>query len=220
MTDRSALVRAVLEHPEDDDLRLVYADALEDAGRPDADFVRLQVKCACAKSRRRKEEFMFAAFALLVQKMKWLPSAPGNPPWRAELCPPREHPGDSWLERLRIVCGSWLEYRRGFVDRVSLGLEGFLAQAEALFSQHPITGVRLWDRSPYLSRPGRWMWAEAAAPKGPHDSWRLPGGLYARLARPAGAACASAGEAQAALSRACVNYGRTLAGLPELTESR
>jgi uncharacterized protein (TIGR02996 family) len=49
MTDRDILYRAVLETPEDDTLRLVYADALEEGGEPQrAAFVRAQVELSRA----------------------------------------------------------------------------------------------------------------------------------------------------------------------------
>ena len=47
MTDRDALVRAICENPDDDVLRLAYADFLEEDGDPArADFVRTQVEYA------------------------------------------------------------------------------------------------------------------------------------------------------------------------------
>jgi uncharacterized protein (TIGR02996 family) len=47
MTDRDALYRAILDAPDDDTLRLVYADALEEGGDPRrAAFVRAQVELA------------------------------------------------------------------------------------------------------------------------------------------------------------------------------
>jgi uncharacterized protein (TIGR02996 family) len=45
MTDRDILYRAILDSPEDDTLRLVFADALEESGEPRrAEFVRAQVE--------------------------------------------------------------------------------------------------------------------------------------------------------------------------------
>src|SRR3982750_1484334 len=45
MNDREALYRAVLDNPDDDTLRLVYADALEESGDPRrATFVRTHVE--------------------------------------------------------------------------------------------------------------------------------------------------------------------------------
>ena len=47
MTDRDALLRAICENPDDDVLRLAYADFLEEDGDPArADFVRTQVEYA------------------------------------------------------------------------------------------------------------------------------------------------------------------------------
>ena len=47
MTDLDALHRAILDHPDDDTLRLIYADALEDDGESRrAAFIRAQVELA------------------------------------------------------------------------------------------------------------------------------------------------------------------------------
>jgi uncharacterized protein (TIGR02996 family) len=47
MSDLDALYRAILDRPDDDTPRLVYADALDDLGDADrAAFVRLQVEAA------------------------------------------------------------------------------------------------------------------------------------------------------------------------------
>jgi uncharacterized protein (TIGR02996 family) len=47
MTDRDALYRAILDRPDDDTLRLVFADALEESGDPQrAAFIRAQVELA------------------------------------------------------------------------------------------------------------------------------------------------------------------------------
>jgi uncharacterized protein (TIGR02996 family) len=49
-TDRSALLAAIVAQPEDDALRLVYADALQEAGEDDrAEFVRVQCELARMK---------------------------------------------------------------------------------------------------------------------------------------------------------------------------
>ena len=41
MTDREALYRAILENPDDDTLRLIYADALEEEGDSQRAFENL-----------------------------------------------------------------------------------------------------------------------------------------------------------------------------------
>src|SRR3712207_3456925 len=48
MNEQDALLQAIIEHPEDDELRLVYADWLEEHGdSARAEFIRVQ--CALAR---------------------------------------------------------------------------------------------------------------------------------------------------------------------------
>jgi uncharacterized protein (TIGR02996 family) len=47
MTERDALLAAVCENPDNDTLRLVFADWLEENGDPErAEFIRVQVELA------------------------------------------------------------------------------------------------------------------------------------------------------------------------------
>src|SRR5438552_3262419 len=50
MTDREALLRAVADCPDDDTPRLVYADCVEETGKPEdvarGRFIRLQIRMA------------------------------------------------------------------------------------------------------------------------------------------------------------------------------
>ena len=49
MTDRDALYRAILAHPADDTPRLVYADWLQENGRPEeAEFLRVSCRLEAA----------------------------------------------------------------------------------------------------------------------------------------------------------------------------
>lgn len=53
MTDRQAFLNAVIDRPDDDLLRLVFADYLEENGDPDrAEFIRLQVEHAASDPAR------------------------------------------------------------------------------------------------------------------------------------------------------------------------
>src|SRR5207253_4331362 len=46
-SEEAALLRAIVERPEDDGVRLVYADWLEEHGQPErADFIRVQIELA------------------------------------------------------------------------------------------------------------------------------------------------------------------------------
>ncbi len=52
MTDEDALMRAILDDPADTDVRLVYADWWDEAGRPPerSEFIRLQVAIAAIEA--------------------------------------------------------------------------------------------------------------------------------------------------------------------------
>jgi uncharacterized protein (TIGR02996 family) len=110
MSHEAGFLQAILEEPDDDTHRLVYADWLEeqgDTGR--AEFIRMQ----CARSRlpqedprrvemfRREEDFL------------------------------RQH-ADRWLGPLRLDLGAW-HFRRGFLQSVSLPASTFLLHHRLLF---------------------------------------------------------------------------------------
>jgi uncharacterized protein (TIGR02996 family) len=91
MTDRDILYRAILDSPEDDTLRLVYADALEEGGDPQrAAFVREQVELshlpeydpAWVRTRARARTFnpMLAVELELPEGIEWV-----LPPFRRGL---------------------------------------------------------------------------------------------------------------------------------------
>lgn len=88
MTDRDALYRAILDAPDDDTLRLVYADALEEGGDPRrAAFVRARVELArvpkydplavqakyADQKRRRDEGRWVAELPPLPDGLSWPP---------------------------------------------------------------------------------------------------------------------------------------------------
>jgi uncharacterized protein (TIGR02996 family) len=119
MSERADLHRAVLAAPDDDAPRLVFADWLDEHGEPDrAEFIRLQ----CATDRlpptsRRWQSFNDRAERLLRE-------------WRADWAAPT-------LQRVVRA-----DFRRGFVDGVSLTIDQFLSGADDLLALEPI---RLWD---------------------------------------------------------------------------
>lgn len=120
---------------------------------------------------------------------------------------------------------------RGFVTTISLPLAEFTeANARAIFSAHPATRVVLTCREPTrvnVGKPLTW-WREAGAGEEPGE---LPARLFDRLSaspevdpvpgsdEPTDLHChyGTAEDALADLSRACVAWGRGLAGLPPLT---
>jgi uncharacterized protein (TIGR02996 family) len=115
--------------------------------------------------------------------------------------------------------------RRGFAAEVQLSCADFLAHAEAIFRAHPVTGITLVDRMhPYPAHGGRWTWWNAEYST--YWSAGVPYPLFGNFPDADGGEwhwhddgyCVSrswptSDLALTALSRACVAYGRKLAGL-------
>ena len=246
MNEREALLRAVLEAPDDDAPRLVYADWLEEHGEAErAEFIR--VDCALAAVGHPPKgcrDLDCPCYPLLLHKRDLAATersgVPNSRRWAYYF-----RPGDDW------------SFRRGFIETVELGCDDFIARAGLLFRWHPIREVQLIGRRPSASEdPFLHFWN--AGPTGftrisakyytalfwenggsgwvEHSSRpeQLPEALFRRLevtwdadwqqerCRRSGRSpevcfyCPSAETGSAALSRACVAYGRELAGLPPL----
>lgn len=115
MTNENAFLRAIARSPDDDTLRLVYSDWLEENGRPRrAEFVRVQIELASlpvGDSRRGELE--------------------GR---ERDLLRGNER---QWLGPLRAWLGGW-QFRRGLVEGVSLKAQTLLKHAATLFRLAPI----------------------------------------------------------------------------------
>ncbi|MBX9579989.1 MAG: TIGR02996 domain-containing protein [Gemmataceae bacterium] len=126
MTDRDALLAAVLAAPDDDLPRLVFADWLDEHGDPDrAAFIRYQVEAARAE--------------------------PYSPAWRAATAAAQLHARhqDNWARHL-LPTGLLGDFARGFVERVRGVDNEFLRAAEAVFAADPVRVVTLLR----IVRPG------------------------------------------------------------------
>jgi uncharacterized protein (TIGR02996 family) len=126
MTEDEAFRQAILHDPDDDGVRLVYADWLEERGDVRGEFIRLD--CTLAR----------------------LPAGAGRrPPLEAR----RQHllaaHGDAWLGPLRGLAYAW-EFRRGFVEGVSADAHHFLQHADRFFAAAPLRLVRLLHARPVL----------------------------------------------------------------------
>jgi uncharacterized protein (TIGR02996 family) len=96
MTYQDALLRAILDDPDDDMLRLVYADALEERGDPRGEFIRVQ----CALARAAAND----------------PSRPGLEQREKQL--QTAHQAD-WTRPIAHLIDAW-EFQRGFVEKVTM----------------------------------------------------------------------------------------------------
>jgi uncharacterized protein (TIGR02996 family) len=214
MTNGDMILRAILTDSADDTARLAYADWLEEEGKGDA---ARWVRSGVAKGHE--------------------PANGGNCgehwPLTADL-----RPNVTSLTGLLNASGGvasreaprW--YSRGLVWRVGLACDAFMQHAAALFAHHPITEVVLTDRRPITNAVGLWPEmnnrrrgdrAGWFAVGNLAREWVLPIPLFRRLRRTGSLkasrlcrAWRTPDEALAALSAACVAYGREMAGLPAL----
>jgi uncharacterized protein (TIGR02996 family) len=104
MTDEPALLAAVAAAPDDDTPRLVYADWLDDHGRPErAEFIRVQCRLAAASPADDDYPLLLDQQAELVARLKTFDPPP--PPRHTD--PPRVHDHDL------------ADYERGFPATVT-----------------------------------------------------------------------------------------------------
>jgi uncharacterized protein (TIGR02996 family) len=147
MTAERGFLHDILEHPDDDTPRLIYADWLDDRGDPRsaarAELIRLQCRLAGPTSEDDPERW-----ALLEREAQLL----------------RAH-GKGWAGPLRRLVKRWW-FRRGFVEGVALPATDFLRHADALFELAPIRNVRLLGepievslrRAPYRNHQEQTTW--------------------------------------------------------------
>ena len=123
-SEREAFLADVIEHPEDDAPRLVYADWLEDHGDADrAAFIRLQCELA-------KLEEWDARRPELERRQKRLLRLYAS----------------EWSDGL-VKDARGREFRRGFLERVGVPPKVFLANAEDLFRRFPLRQLTLGSSS-------------------------------------------------------------------------
>ncbi len=202
MTDRDHLLRAICAAPEDDIVRLVFADEIEANGEGKyAAFIRAQI---AAPDRGRIYEFARPGGAEQF--------SPGTP---LRFC------GALWA----VPGWSAIGISRGFVTSVAVRKPAFLAVAAELFSAQPITRVKLdgarpsanWSRN--IGPRERYSWYNSAGRSGASPDAELPDELMP-LSGYARCDYADIPEALDALSERCVRFGRAAAGLPEWTPER
>lgn len=235
MNTLDGLLRAVLENPADDTLRLVYADALQDADEADrAEFIRMSVEAnrstaPCYHDLTRPPGCPTCALHIRADALarEW---TDGEINWERWAGLPsigwacHNLTGEPRTKLLRTANG--FRFRRGFVAEIRLPLAAFVSHANDLFSRHPIEAVVLTDKDPdpigQRTQWPLWSWVRqhpySNAPHlVPDDLWQLLAGYDTTPdARVYGRRYASAAAADAAMSAACVAYGRKLAGLPPL----
>ena len=121
MTHEDAFLADIIENPDDDGLRLIYADYLDERGDPRGEFIRVQVELARLPNDLRmgvrRRELEARQGQLLGER------------------------GQEWARPLRGLVLD-LHFQRGFVEAITLQQEEFLQQADAWFKATPIRRVR------------------------------------------------------------------------------
>jgi uncharacterized protein (TIGR02996 family) len=144
--DGAALMRAILDDPEDDVSRLVFADWLEENGNEArAQCIRAMVEAArLAPSRETGDQERFAKLTSIYCSLL----AKNESQWRSEL---PTIPGISWFAPSGRVAGP--TFQRGFVNFVAADSWPILReQAQTLFEATPIERLSLRLDSPQECR--------------------------------------------------------------------
>src|SRR4051812_42470214 len=138
MTDRDALLKAVLANPEEDTPRLALADWLDEHGEPDrGEFIRTQIEL----HRQREAEADLPTLSLPAHgwcgpPQRYYRPTPLAPAARVALLEREESllktHAEEWSAGLPKYAGG-VEFRRGFVGRVSVPLAAFMKAPAALW---------------------------------------------------------------------------------------
>jgi len=225
MTTEQSLLRTILTFPQDDTVRLVYADYLEENGKAEqAEFIRLHIKLyrqpeeMTADERKRMVDCYNAAYGQQETFRK-----------------------DYFLFSLYdYKCR--LYFSRGFLSNLMGGQSTVMDSIYSLFSQYPIQAIGLFDcaimrrdrqfpnewRGPHSPPISNYSDREYSIMKeglSPYPSHCLKVELFDILRRHPTCTGESNdilflgfdyNKAADAVSEACVDYGRQLVGLPPL----
>jgi uncharacterized protein (TIGR02996 family) len=137
----------IIEHPDDDAPRLIYADWLDERGGPEeqarAEFIRVQIELARLGADNVGWQVLQAH---IMTHGKRPVSAPGDP-HVAALC---QRERELWLEngfewRKELLAAGFEEVRRGFAREVYADAGWFVKSGAVLWRQAPVVSVRLFN---------------------------------------------------------------------------
>jgi len=112
---------AILEDPDNDALRLAFADWLEERGDPRGEFIRIQFELAEMKGNDQRFPALFRRELDLISEHK-----------------------EQWFGPERQRFGNW-ECHRGFWDEVGCDARTFLDNADLIFARHPIRNATIYN---------------------------------------------------------------------------
>lgn len=123
MTEHQNFLDAIIEEPEEDAHRLVYADYLEELGDDRGEFIRLQ-----------------------CQRLEYVPHTEEYKRCKRQEDKLLSKYGKRWIKELGAPAGKKHEFDRGFIRHVELRATQFLKEGPSLLQKAPLELVRL----PYL----------------------------------------------------------------------
>lgn len=163
--EQSGLLRAILENPQEDSLRLIYADWLEERGHGErANFIRLQMKIASYGEHYELGYDYDMIYSLSEEDVSRIISY-------ADL-PGKETPTHETLEYTKLkeqerkileryeqdwtpsflspflVAADCLRWRRGFVDQITLSVADFFQHSDCLLYRPGISETVLTEVHP------------------------------------------------------------------------
>jgi uncharacterized protein (TIGR02996 family) len=124
-----AFIQAIIDDPQDDSLRMIYADWLEERGDPRGEFIRVQVALARDDHDGR---------ALDKAKRKVLKAR--------ESTLLKQH-REEWERPLTALGAARVEFRRGFPYHINITAEDFISHATEIVGLAPVESARIWARS-------------------------------------------------------------------------
>lgn len=146
--DWPAFLAAIIAEPDEDAVRLVAADFLDETGDPDrAAFIRVQVELARLESAglrdapeadvlRKKERAFLGTFSTATRF------------WAAEECPELVRGTPTQTGSLFVDGAERLTWRRGFVEGVACPAAQWLRCGVAVRSRNPVRTVNLTQCEP------------------------------------------------------------------------
>ncbi len=198
------LYKEILHFPEKDDVRMIYADWLEENGDEGfARVIRYEIHNPGHSSATEKTYAGLYAACPLSKRVRF----------------------GVVSELISLGCQQ-VKFRRGFVEWVSAPLAVLVDKGPFLVGRHPITEMTVTDRQPWRTRTSRnlneygwWNWLGYEDPNADNNHEDLPADVWDLIEKPKAYAdtawkwFSSPEEAHLALAKALVLHARTRAGL-------
>ncbi len=147
----NAFLEAIREEPEDDGLRLIFADWLEEHSDPRGQFIRTQIMLATGFEQDGKQPLTPARRAELEKTERKL----------------LDEYGKDWEHPLRELGATAVQFRRGLAEGIDISAVDFVANAQRLFEQAPLRSLGIFSETEGQSPPPRdpgWVDDVAASP--------------------------------------------------------